>query len=66
MWPKDSSTRPSPHDHLPVHALKGPHSEPRHPRTCLPEGVGGRYSVDCNETGIVGKRSGTLHGLGPV
>jgi NAD(P)-dependent dehydrogenase (short-subunit alcohol dehydrogenase family) len=29
----------------------------------LLEGVGGRYFVDCNETGIVDRRSGTLHGV---
>ncbi|MFF4974826.1 SDR family NAD(P)-dependent oxidoreductase [Streptomyces sp. NPDC001083] len=27
------------------------------------EGVGGRYFVDCNETGVVDRRSGTLHGV---
>ncbi|MFF4117423.1 SDR family NAD(P)-dependent oxidoreductase [Streptomyces sp. NPDC001714] len=29
----------------------------------LLEGVGGRYFVDCNETEIVDRRSGTLHGV---
>ncbi|MCI2416888.1 SDR family NAD(P)-dependent oxidoreductase [Saccharopolyspora sp. K220] len=29
----------------------------------LLEGIGGRYFVDCNETGIVDRRSGTLHGV---
>lgn len=29
----------------------------------LLEGVGGRYFVDCNETEIVERRSGTLHGV---
>ncbi|MGW3158318.1 SDR family NAD(P)-dependent oxidoreductase [Streptomyces sp. NPDC001089] len=27
------------------------------------EGVGGRYFVDCNETEVVDRRSGTLHGV---
>ncbi|MGW3313536.1 SDR family NAD(P)-dependent oxidoreductase [Streptomyces sp. NPDC001073] len=29
----------------------------------LLEGIGGRYFVDCNETEIVDRRSGTLHGV---
>ncbi|WP_440555951.1 SDR family NAD(P)-dependent oxidoreductase [Streptomyces sp. SCPE 10] len=29
----------------------------------LLEGVGGRYFVDCNETEVVDRRSGTLHGV---
>ncbi|MFR0359450.1 SDR family NAD(P)-dependent oxidoreductase [Streptomyces sediminimaris] len=29
----------------------------------LLEGVGGRYFVDCNETEVVERRSGTLHGV---
>ncbi|MFE7168392.1 SDR family NAD(P)-dependent oxidoreductase [Streptomyces sp. NPDC057616] len=29
----------------------------------LVEGVGGRYFVDCNETEVVDRRSGTLHGV---
>ncbi|KUM99555.1 oxidoreductase [Streptomyces yokosukanensis] len=29
----------------------------------LLEGVGGRYFVDCNETDVVDRRSGTLHGV---
>ncbi|MFE1982083.1 SDR family NAD(P)-dependent oxidoreductase [Streptomyces mirabilis] len=29
----------------------------------LLEGVGGRYFVDCNETEVIDRRSGTLHGV---
>jgi NAD(P)-dependent dehydrogenase (short-subunit alcohol dehydrogenase family) len=29
----------------------------------LLEGIGGRYFVDCNETGIVDRRTGTLYGV---
>jgi NAD(P)-dependent dehydrogenase (short-subunit alcohol dehydrogenase family) len=29
----------------------------------LLEGVGGRYFVDCNETDVIDRRSGTLHGV---
>ncbi|MFE9598080.1 SDR family NAD(P)-dependent oxidoreductase [Streptomyces hokutonensis] len=29
----------------------------------LLEGIGGRYFVDCNETDVVDRRSGTLHGV---
>ncbi|MFD3481020.1 SDR family NAD(P)-dependent oxidoreductase [Streptomyces sp. NPDC058695] len=29
----------------------------------LLEGIGGRYFVDCNETAVVDRRSGTLHGV---
>ncbi|MFD4320725.1 SDR family NAD(P)-dependent oxidoreductase [Streptomyces sp. NPDC058548] len=29
----------------------------------LLEGIGGRYFVDCNETGTVDRRTGTLHGV---
>jgi NAD(P)-dependent dehydrogenase (short-subunit alcohol dehydrogenase family) len=29
----------------------------------LLEGIGGRYFVDCNETEVVDRRSGTLHGV---
>ncbi len=29
----------------------------------LLEGVGGRYFVDCNETEVIDRRSGTLRGV---